>query len=200
MELKKQLRKKFLNLRRLSKNLSSSLKNETIVKNTQEVIDSVFIKRNKKALFSKKSDLMAGHKVIGIYWPMIGEVDITKLDVNFLTNIALPKIKENEMCYVKYEHGYKVEKSPFYGLMQPKNENKVEPSIVIVPGLSFSLNGSRLGFGSGYYDKYINNISTGNNVIKIGVCFHEYISEYLPREKHDLTLDYVITDKTIIEL
>ena len=47
MELKKQLRQRFLDLRKSYKDLSHSIENETIVKNTQEVIDSISFKRNK---------------------------------------------------------------------------------------------------------------------------------------------------------
>ena len=39
--------------------------------------------------------------------------------------------------------------------MQPQNENKVEPSVIVVTVFSISINGDRLGFGSGYYDRYI---------------------------------------------
>lgn len=200
MELKKQLRQKFLDLRKSSKDLSHSLENEIIVKNTQEVIDSISLNRNKQTNLAKKTDILDNHKIIGIYWPMKGEVDTIKLAVKFPTKVALPKVKGTKMYYVKYGYSSIMEKSPFSKLMQPQNENKVEPGIVIIPGLSFSLNGSRLGFGAGYYDRYFNKKPSRKNIIKIGVCFHRYLSEYLPKEPHDLTLDYVITDKIIIEL
>jgi 5-formyltetrahydrofolate cyclo-ligase len=53
-----------------------------------------------------------------------------------------------------------------------------------------------LGFGVGYYDKYFTKIQ--NSIVKIGVCFHEYLYEYLPQEDHDCKMDYIITDKNII--
>lgn len=200
MELKKQLRQKFLELRKLSKNLSHGLENEIIVKNTQEVIDSISLNKNKYTNFAKKNDILDNNKFIGLYWPMEGEVDIMKLAVKFQARAALPKIKGTKMYYVKYGYGSKLEKSSFSKLMQPQNENKVEPNIIVIPGLSFALNGGRLGFGAGYYDRYISKKCSRQNIVKIGVCFHRYLSEYLPKELHDLTLDYIITDQIIIEL
>lgn len=200
MELKKQLRQKFLDLRKSYEDLSHGLENETIVKNTQEVIDSISFKRNRQTKLAKKTDVLDNNRAIGLYWPMQGEVDIMKLAVKFQSKAALPKIKGTKMYYVKYGYSSKMEKSSFSKLMQPQNENKVEPGIIIIPGLSLSLNGNRLGFGAGYYDRYISKKSSRQNIIKIGVCFHRDLSEYLPNEPHDLTLDYVITDKIIIEL
>lgn len=200
MELKKQLRQRFLDLRKSYKDLSHSIENETIVKNTQEVIDSISFKRNKQTKIIKKTDVLDKNKTVGLYWPMQGEVDIMKLAVKFPSKAALPKIKGTKMYYVKYGYNSKMEKSSFSKLMQPQNENKVEPNIIVIPGLSLSINGDRLGFGAGYYDRYISKKRSRKDIIKIGVCFHRDLSEYLPKESHDLTLDYVITDKVIIEI
>lgn len=200
MKSKKQLRQKFLDIRKSSENLSYSLENDIIVKNTQEVIESIVFNRNRQASFVKKNDIIDKNNIIGLYWPMPGEVDVMKLAVNFPTKVALPKLKGTKMYYVKYSHNSKMEKSPFSKLMQPQNEDKVEPNILVISGISFSLNGDRLGFGIGHYDRYVSEKSTRQNIVKIGVCFHKYLSEYLPREPHDLRLDYVITEKIIIEL
>ena len=200
MELKEKLRKKFLSARKASKDLSYSCENEIIVKKTQEVISSILFSENKLVKRDKRIDILDTRSIIGLYWPMYKEVDLMKLAVNFSSRVALPKIKGTKMYYVQYNHSSRMEKSRFSKLMQPENENKVEPSIIVIPALSLSLKGQRLGFGAGYYDKYINKKLSRKNVIKIGVCFHENISEYLPQEKHDLTLDYVITDKVIIKI
>lgn len=199
MESKKLLREKFLSLRKESKDLSHGLDNDIIVKNTQEVIDSIISNKNKRIISDKKPDILDNNTIIGLYWPLKGEVDLIKLAIKFSKKIALPKIKGTKMYYVKYGLGSKMERSSFNKLMQPQNENKVEPSIIIIPALSLSLQGDRLGFGAGYYDRYIDKASK-KKIMKIGVCFHRDLSEYLPREPHDLALDYVITDKTIIEL
>jgi 5-formyltetrahydrofolate cyclo-ligase len=200
MESKKLLREKFLSLRKNSKDLSLSFENEIIVKKTQEVIESILLTKNKYAIQGNMADILDNMNIVGLYWPIKGEVDLNKLAIKFSTKVALPKLKGARMYFVKYDLGSAMERSEFSKLMQPQNENKVEPSIIVIPGLSFSLHGDRLGFGTGHYDKYIEKLSITKKTIKIGVCFHQDLKEYLPREPHDLVLDYVITDKTIIKL
>jgi 5-formyltetrahydrofolate cyclo-ligase len=200
MESKQLLRKKILSLRKNSKDLSLTLENEIIVKKTQEVIESIILNKNKHIILSNKADILDNMNIIGLYWPMKGEVDLSKLAIKFSTKVALPKLKGSRMYFVKYDLDSAMERSEFSKLMQPQNENKVEPSIIVIPSLSLSLHGDRLGFGAGYYDKYIEKATLTKNAIKIGICFHQDLNEYLPRESHDLVLDYVITDKTIIKL
>lgn len=196
-EAKQNLRKKFLEKRKHEQDLSFSSENESIVQNTQQIIDSI------KSSQTKTQRKIDKNFLIGLYWPMEKEVDIIKIAINHIS--ALPKIKGNKMYYVHYgasmnSYGHVesgMEKSPFSKLMQPKNEDKVKPDIMIIPGLAFSLYGDRLGFGGGYYDKYV---QQNPKAIKIGVCFHDYLCEYLPRGPHDLLVDYVVTDKMILNL
>ena len=61
-----------------------------------------------------------------------------------------------------------------------------------VPGLGFTKSGSRLGRGSGHYDKLL---YKNPSVLKIGVCHDFQIVDYIPEEDHDISMDYVFTDK-----
>lgn len=171
------------------------MKNDIIVKNTQEVIESIVFNRNRRASFVKKNDIIDKNNIIGLCWSMPGEVDVIKLAVNFPTKAVLPKLKGTKMYYVKYSYNSKMKKSLFSKLIQPRNEDKVEPRIPVISGISLSLNGDRLGFGTGHYDRYVSEKSTRQNIVKIGVCFHKYSLKYLPREPHDLRMDYIITEK-----
>lgn len=77
----------------------------------------------------------------------------------------------------------------------PKDEAaEVVPGIILVPGLSMSSKGERLGRGKGFYDRYLENFRG----LKIGLCLEEQIDESLPVEPHDVLLDYIVTDKRII--
>ena len=73
----------------------------------------------------------------------------------------------------------------------PPSNLVVHPKIILVPGLAFGENGSRLGRGKGFYDKYLEGFSG----LKIGVCFSEQIVDELPMEPYDVFVDYVVTDK-----
>lgn len=69
--------------------------------------------------------------------------------------------------------------------------------VCIVPGVSFDYNKDRLGFGKGYYDKFLSSLNP--NTLKIGVCFDEQLVKKLPLEPHDVRMDLVITDKQILK-
>lgn len=70
---------------------------------------------------------------------------------------------------------------------------------MIVPGIAFSRIGSRIGFGKGYYDKFINNLKT--KPLIIGLCFDEQIIDAeMNFEEHDAKMDIVVTDEEIIKI
>ncbi|MGL5721032.1 MAG: 5-formyltetrahydrofolate cyclo-ligase [Brevinema sp.] len=82
-----------------------------------------------------------------------------------------------------------------FSILEPKTpafNGKID--LIFVPGLMFGLNGSRLGRGAGYYDRYLVNIKG----IKVGVCFEHNLRESLPEEPHDMRVDGILTEKRII--
>lgn len=88
-----------------------------------------------------------------------------------------------------------------YGILEPPllECNIVPPGvfdIVIVPGSVFDLNKNRLGYGAGYYDRFLTH--TGEKCRKIGICFDFQVADSIPREEHDIPLDLLITEKRII--
>jgi len=135
---------------------------------------------------------------VGLYWPLNGEIDTLKI-ASQLSNIALPKLVDDSMVFVKYTKGEALEESGIGGLMQPSTGAEVLPGIVIVPGLAFSLDGYRLGFGKGYYDRYFAK-SKNADIISVGICPHEDLQEHLPHEEHDHKFDYIITDKITLKI
>jgi|SRR3989344_6046152 len=66
--------------------------------------------------------------------------------------------------------------------------------IAILPGVAFDTRGVRLGYGKGVYDKLL----AKSRAIKIGLAYDFQITDKLPKEKHDLVMDYVVTEKRII--
>jgi len=65
---------------------------------------------------------------------------------------------------------------------------KSEIDLCVVPGLSFDKDGFRLGYGGGYYDRFLKE----KDVYSIGICFNELYSERLPREENDIAVDEVL--------
>ncbi len=79
-----------------------------------------------------------------------------------------------------------------YGTKAPAGTNhlvhKADVDLVIVPGLMFDKRGYRLGRGAGYYDRLLSGIRAKT----LGVCLSELMLEVLPKEEHDIAVDYVI--------
>lgn len=79
-----------------------------------------------------------------------------------------------------------------FGIPEPTTHEPFDetPDVTIVPGLTFTRTGDRLGQGGGYYDRYL---AQHPATYKVGVCFNEQIAESLPTDEHDLQMDEVVT-------
>lgn len=89
-----------------------------------------------------------------------------------------------------------------YGILEPKKKyiREVTPEIldlIIVPGVVFDKRGYRIGYGGGYYDRFLLNIN--KSVPKVALAFDFQIVEKINEEKHDIPVDYIITEKGIIK-
>ena len=76
---------------------------------------------------------------------------------------------------------------------------KIYPNILFIPLVGFDNKLNRLGYGGGYYDRYLSKIKHITKTIKIGVGFSFQKIKKIPINKHDIKLDCVITEKKIIE-
>ncbi|WP_053070402.1 5-formyltetrahydrofolate cyclo-ligase [Alkalihalobacillus pseudalcaliphilus] len=86
-----------------------------------------------------------------------------------------------------------------WGLKEPKNEDKWKVSkeqidLVVVPGLAFNRLGARLGYGGGFYDRFLEN----ENFVKVALAFSFQVLTSIPTEEHDQMVDIVITEKEVI--
>lgn len=88
-----------------------------------------------------------------------------------------------------------------FSIMEPDTEKCVKAtdtvnSICIVPGLSFDKRGYRLGYGKGYYDRFLSKFKGKS----IGLCYNACLCDELPFDKYDRKVDTIITEKEIISL
>lgn len=87
----------------------------------------------------------------------------------------------------------------FFGLFEPKEHEtemvpKEEIDLVIVPGLLYNRYGFRIGFGGGYYDRFLKDYRGQT----ISLAFSRQLIEYLPHEEHDMPVGKIVTEKEII--
>lgn len=74
--------------------------------------------------------------------------------------------------------------------------SKVTPDLLVVPGVAFSENKNRLGYGAGYFDQYLSQIPAESVIV--GLAYERQIVENLPVEEHDVPVDLVVTEDRII--
>ncbi len=84
-----------------------------------------------------------------------------------------------------------------YGIPQPIKSKPIIPDIMFLPLLSFDSFKNRLGYGKGYYDKYLNKHSSRKKIFTVGVAFSFQKYNKLPINNRDYKLDYIITEKGI---
>lgn len=84
-----------------------------------------------------------------------------------------------------------------YGILAPVTHTEAHfgdtSSLCIVPGLAFSSDGYRLGYGKGYYDRFLSEFKG----VSIGLCYHDCVRAHIPTDKYDKKVNYLITDKRI---
>ena len=88
-----------------------------------------------------------------------------------------------------------------YGILQP--EPSTPPAlpgprvVVLVPGVAFDAQGNRIGFGGGYYDRWL--AGGGHGAATVGLAFHEQLAPALRPEAHDRPVDVVVTDRQVLD-
>ncbi len=114
------------------------------------------------------------------------------------TRVAVPVCKAHSRMDFYYISSLDETKQNKYGILEPE-ENKdrlaspSEADLIIIPGLKFDKRGYRLGWGGGFYDRYLKNCFC----TKIGICYEDEITELLPVDNYDVKVDMLVTDKTI---
>ena len=180
--IKSKIRKKILNIRKKknNKNIKFSF--------------SKILKEIKKKISYKK--------IVGGYYPVNFEIDILEILDNLEKKIgmqlSLPVIKKNnEMDFYSWstKNLLKLNK---YGIPEPEQIKKVLPDIILVPVVSFDKNLYRIGYGGGYYDRYIDKLSNKKNCLKIGIAHSCQKIDKVPINKYDKKLDIVITEKYVL--
>jgi len=78
---------------------------------------------------------------------------------------------------------------------QAGDMNPKDIDLAFIPGLAFSEDGLRLGYGKGVYDRLL----TNTKALKFGVCFDFQIIDNFSSESHDLRVDFIITERRIIK-
>ena len=131
-----------------------------------------------------------------IYISIDNEVSTIKLIEELFKlnkNIYAPRIVDKEIEFYKFMNFSELKKAK-YNILEPTKNikyNNTLNSVIIVPALLFDKNNNRLGYGGGYYDRFLKN----KNIYKIGICFSEFLIDKIDVLEHDIKMDEVITER-----
>jgi 5-formyltetrahydrofolate cyclo-ligase len=146
------------------------------------------------------------NSTVGSYYSINFELDLKILNTLLFKkkiSLSLPFIYEdNELMEFKEWNSSDVLQLNKYGIPQTFLDSKtIIPDIFLVPLLAFDKYGNRLGYGSGYYDKYFNMLNkTKKKFRTIGIGFSFQKKDKLKILKTDFCLDAVFTEKGFLNI
>ncbi|MCR6514760.1 5-formyltetrahydrofolate cyclo-ligase [Clostridium sp. LY3-2] len=188
---------------------------ETIKSNKRNIRKSIIAKRDLKKeenslkdskifknLISLNSYKRA--KKIFIYIGFGSEINTKSLIEIMLREgkeVFVPKVLEEEMIALKITSLNNLIESKFK-ILEPIGEKSdidgEEFDLIIMPGVAFDRSGNRIGYGKGYYDKYLKDIKS--DIKKIALAYELQLIEEIETEEHDLKVDSIITENEIIDI
>ena len=176
---KSSIRKKILKLRKNNINKHLSINANSILS---------ILKKNK-----------INGKIVGGYYPFNYEIDIKEILYKLKKKkfqILLPKIRNNfRMNFFKWSLNEPLILNK-YGIPEPTSNYVKYPNILLVPLVAYDDNFNRIGYGGGFYDRYIKKIKKRKKIITIGLAYSFQKVKKIPTNKHDIKLDYILNEKT----
>lgn len=106
--------------------------------------------------------------------------------------VAVPKCEGDIIRFYQIKSIEELKEGAF-GVLEPDNNNLVtnfENSICFVPGVCFDKENNRLGYGKGYYDRFLSNYEE----LKIGLAYKECLCDKIEVDKYDVKLDKIIME------
>ena len=82
-----------------------------------------------------------------------------------------------------------------YGIPEPVSSKNEYPDILLVPVVAYDKNLNRIGYGGGFYDRYLSKINKRKKTIKIGLAYSFQEVKKISMNKYDVKLDFIVTEK-----
>ena len=171
--------------------------------------DEDFIRHNSDIITEKllNLDCIKDAKTIMLYLDFNNEVitdnlvtkliSLGKIIASPITLLEERKLIPSQITDLKNGIQYGV-----YNIREPKPEyspiiDVKDLDVIIVPAVAYDKNCYRLGYGGGFYDRFLENIR--DDAVTIGIAFDLQIFDEIPKEDHDAQLDYIVTESTILK-
>lgn len=138
--------------------------------------------------------------VVGLYSPILNELfteEIRRVALLQGKRVVYPRVTGQGLEFVEAK-GHAALVPGAFGILEPAGCRVVPVAtldLIVVPGVAFDLQGGRLGYGKGFYDRALHRRGGGRLV---GLCFEFQLVDQLPTETHDILMDLVITERRIV--
>ena len=148
----------------------------------------------------RKSKIFRDANKIGAYYPIGSEVltqDIMQEVLSDGKELFLPKVKADRMEFRKITDFSSLEIGNFE-IMEPKDDCPVNNSLdlLLVPTVGISEEGVRLGYGHGFYDKFL----AENKIETIALTYDKQIIKKIPKSDHDIVMNWILTEDKFIKV
>ena len=142
----------------------------------------------------RRSQIFKDADKIGVYYPMGSEVltqDIMQEILSIGKELFLPKVVEDEIEFRKIIDFSCLEKGNF-DIMEPKEDCPVNNNLdlLLVPTVGISQDGVRLGYGHGFYDKFL----LKNQIETVSMIYEKQVIKKIPRSDHDVVMNWILTE------
>ncbi len=159
---------------------------------------------NKPGAAGHLSEVLAGYRGVPLagYMPIRTEIDPLPAMAEAAAHgdVGVPVIEAEglPLRFSRWEPEGALREGPF-GAKVPVVDDFFEPEIVIVPLVAFDLNGGRLGYGGGFYDRSLAQLRARRATLAIGFAFDAQEADSLPLEPTDQPLDMIVTESRIVQ-
>ena len=156
-------------------------------------------------------ELFLQAKTIFFYYPLGNEVDLLEaadMAIHLGKQVVFPKTEGDRIQFYQVEDLSEFCEGYFH-VMEPVSEKLFvedaensadgQPMLVLVPGVAFDRQKCRMGYGGGYYDRYLAKLTEGLRAgseppVKLGIAYQCQIAEKIPANSTDVPMDYILTE------
>ncbi len=147
----------------------------------------------------KKINAFRDAQKIGVYYPIGSEIltqDIIQELISNGKDVFLPKVIGENIEFRKIVDFSSLEKGSF-DIMEPKDDCQTDNDldVVLVPTVGISPIGVRLGYGHGFYDRFL----AEHKSVTISLTMEKQIVKNIPKSEHDIIIDWIITEDRILQ-
>lgn len=140
-------------------------------------------------------------QTIGLYYPIGSEPDIRSAVLRLIAEksrlkLYLPVTVGKKMIFRQWLPQQALTQGKF-GIPEPQNTECAAPDLLLIPCVGIDPLGHRLGYGGGFYDRYLQ--KAARHPLTAGICFSQFASAQFQTESYDAAVDWIITEKGAVK-